>query len=82
VHLTDLRESIEEWEKDGTVLVKGRKSASEVLKRECGHLLTFANQQCLCKEASVRAAAAPDVFEGFEHCIRAWAAAHATLLRL
>lgn len=39
VYVTDLREWIEKWEKDGKVSVKGRKSASEVLKRDCGHLL-------------------------------------------
>jgi three-Cys-motif partner protein len=41
VYVTDLREWIEEWEKDGAVSVKGRKSASEVLKRGCGHLLSL-----------------------------------------
>jgi three-Cys-motif partner protein len=41
VYYTDLRKWISEWEKDGTVLVKGRKSPTEILKRGCGHLLAL-----------------------------------------
>jgi three-Cys-motif partner protein len=41
VYYTDLRSWIDVWEKDGTVTVQGRKSVAEVLKRECGHSLTY-----------------------------------------
>lgn len=41
VYEPDLRLWIDAWEKDGTVSVKGRKSPTELLKRDCGHLLKF-----------------------------------------
>jgi three-Cys-motif partner protein len=41
VYQTDLRSWIDTWENDGTILVKGRKSTTEVLKRGCGHLLVY-----------------------------------------
>jgi hypothetical protein len=44
VYQTDLRSWIDAWEKDGTVLVKGRKFPAELLKRECGHLLVYQGQ--------------------------------------
>jgi three-Cys-motif partner protein len=37
VYQTDLQSWIDAWEKDGTVLVKGRKFPTELLKRGCGH---------------------------------------------
>jgi three-Cys-motif partner protein len=44
VYQADLRSWIDAWERDGTVLVKGRKHPAELLKRECGHLLTYLGQ--------------------------------------
>jgi hypothetical protein len=44
VYQTDLRLWIDEWESEGTVLVKGRKFPTELLKRDCGHLLTYRGQ--------------------------------------
>lgn len=41
VYEADLRSWISEWEKDGTVLVKGRKSPNELLKRGCGHIIRY-----------------------------------------
>jgi three-Cys-motif partner protein len=41
VYQSDLRSWIDEWERDGTVLVKGRKSPTELLKRGCDHLLAY-----------------------------------------
>ena len=37
VYQTDLRQWLTEWEKAGRIHVKGRKKATEVLKRDCGH---------------------------------------------
>jgi hypothetical protein len=44
VYHADLRLWIDEWEKDGTVLVRGRKFPTELLKRDCGHMLAFQGQ--------------------------------------
>ena len=41
VYESDLRSWIDAWEKDGTVLVKGRKFPTELPKRDCGHLLAY-----------------------------------------
>lgn len=41
VYQTDLRSWIDSWESDGTVVVKGRKRATEVLKRDCDHVLIY-----------------------------------------
>jgi len=41
VYEKDLRSWIDAWEKDGTVLVRGRKSRAEFLKRNHGHLLVY-----------------------------------------
>lgn len=41
VYYTDLRQWIAEWEKNGTVVVKGRKSPTEKLKRDSGHSLSL-----------------------------------------
>jgi hypothetical protein len=44
VYESDLRLWIDAMEKNGTVLVKGRKFPKEVLKRDCGHLLAYQGQ--------------------------------------
>jgi three-Cys-motif partner protein len=41
VYEPDLRAWIGAWEKDGTVRVQGRKSPTEILKRDCRHLLAY-----------------------------------------
>jgi three-Cys-motif partner protein len=41
VYQRDLRSWIETWEKEGTVMVKGRKSPNELLKRDCGHIVQY-----------------------------------------
>jgi three-Cys-motif partner protein len=47
VYQADLRSWIDAWEMDGTVLVKGRKFPTEMLKRDCGHLLAYQGQRAL-----------------------------------
>jgi len=44
VYESDLRSWIDEWEEDGTVLVKGRKFPTEKLKRGSSHFLAYRNQ--------------------------------------
>jgi three-Cys-motif partner protein len=41
VYETDLRSWIASWENEGTVVVRGRKSKTEVLKRNCDHILSY-----------------------------------------
>jgi len=41
VYQTDLREWLTEWEKAGTIHIKGRKKPTELLKRGCDHTLTL-----------------------------------------
>ncbi len=47
VYQSDLRSWIDAWEKEGTVLVKGRKFPTELLKRDCGHLLAYRGESVL-----------------------------------
>jgi three-Cys-motif partner protein len=41
VYHKDLRAWIDTWEKDGTISVLGRKTPTELLKRDCGHRLKY-----------------------------------------
>lgn len=41
VYEQDLRAWVSSWEKDGTIAVRGRKFPTEVLKRDCGHVIVY-----------------------------------------